>query len=1013
MHARLADKPRLLFVDDERRVLNSMRAMFRRDYELFLTTRGDEALKIIDEQAIDVLVADQRMPVMTGVELLSAARKRSPGTVRILLTGYSDPDAIEGARTEGQVFRFLNKPCPAEELRAIIAEAVQLSREAARPTPTLVFDGTRTVVRDDEETHEPGELDAVPGDLEVADLKQARESGAPEAGRPTSAPTRLSAPDRSGPAPVGAGTPARGEQDGEQAPPAAEMDDFAAADSDAPDAGAVDAGKSRPLAVATGEVSAARGDRLAHGAAGTDEASAQAADTDGDSSVTRATGREAAGHEERAASARTGDDDTGASADDGATSASDAAAVNAPAIDQLSASAAARDGKAGAGHAADRSPAGAIAPRDKSFPDVGARDAKAAGPADETEDSPEAPPASSAAAAASDSRQISHGADGDAENRKPEISIAEGAGQSATPTADAGGVAPAGTVTPIDGHATDDDYEVDEFADTTTIVMSGDIITVREPGAEAPLSYRAPAPYAPGHFTHEPAAPEGAESESDPGEGAQPKPPPIAAPELVTERVPVVEPQRVPPPQAESSPSATRRLPGWAAKELTRDSSTLLLSVIGVVLAVLGAAWLLLSLRAPELPEMAAPTVVETPVTKPGPALPARHTLAENLELGALALDAGALIAPPGASALAFYLGARAQAPDDPRVVQGLDRLAQRIATRARTQLAEANYSALLTSLDALAAIDAADPRLAGLRTEFGQAIDGQFAAAESAIAANQWETATTLIDALALLPFVAEPRIEGLRDALTAAQQRATEQAAQAASAAAQAAAAPTAETPDAVETQPVEPVAEAPPDLDSLFANATASLGAGRLTAPANDNAMHYLDQVRQVEPDNPLLVAGLRDLANALTERALAHARDRQWVAAEAALEQAASIGVGTVAIEQAREQVLAQRVASESARVLPLSQMERLEFVQPEYPARALRNNKEGWVIVTFTVQPDGSVSDVVAEDTSNFYGRQFAQAAAAAVEGWRFEPRVFLGQPIPQRVRARVNFKLAE
>jgi response regulator RpfG family c-di-GMP phosphodiesterase len=118
-------------VDDEKRVLNSMRAMFRREYELYLTTRGDEALKIISEQPIDVLVADQRMPLMTGVEVLTEAKKCSPGTVRILLTGYSDLDAIEGAMNEGEVFRFLNKPCAAEELRGTILEAAQIARDTA------------------------------------------------------------------------------------------------------------------------------------------------------------------------------------------------------------------------------------------------------------------------------------------------------------------------------------------------------------------------------------------------------------------------------------------------------------------------------------------------------------------------------------------------------------------------------------------------------------------------------------------------------------------------------------------------------------------------------------------------------------------------------------------------------------------------------------------------------------------------------------------------------------------
>ncbi len=124
-------KPSVLFVDDEKRVLNSMRAMFRRDYNLFLTTRGDEALKIIDENDIDVVVADQRMPIMTGVEVLTAVKRSSPDTVRILLTGYADLEAIEGAMNDGEVFRFLSKPCAAEELRGTIKLATEIAIETS------------------------------------------------------------------------------------------------------------------------------------------------------------------------------------------------------------------------------------------------------------------------------------------------------------------------------------------------------------------------------------------------------------------------------------------------------------------------------------------------------------------------------------------------------------------------------------------------------------------------------------------------------------------------------------------------------------------------------------------------------------------------------------------------------------------------------------------------------------------------------------------------------------------
>lgn len=123
-------KPKLLFVDDERRVLNSMRVMFRRDFDLYLASHGDDALQIIQDQDIDVIVADHRMPRMTGVEVLSQVRMLSPRTVRILLTGYADLDAVEGSINDGEVFRFLTKPCQPKDLRETIRLAAALAQTA-------------------------------------------------------------------------------------------------------------------------------------------------------------------------------------------------------------------------------------------------------------------------------------------------------------------------------------------------------------------------------------------------------------------------------------------------------------------------------------------------------------------------------------------------------------------------------------------------------------------------------------------------------------------------------------------------------------------------------------------------------------------------------------------------------------------------------------------------------------------------------------------------------------------
>lgn len=137
----MTGKARILFVDDEKRVLNSMRGLFRRDYELFLASEGVEAVRIATENEIDVIVADQRMPGMTGIEVLGKVKEKSPRTVRILLTGYADPEAVEGSINIGEVFRFLSKPCPPKMLRETLSLAVNASRTSpvepavAEPAP--------------------------------------------------------------------------------------------------------------------------------------------------------------------------------------------------------------------------------------------------------------------------------------------------------------------------------------------------------------------------------------------------------------------------------------------------------------------------------------------------------------------------------------------------------------------------------------------------------------------------------------------------------------------------------------------------------------------------------------------------------------------------------------------------------------------------------------------------------------------------------------------------------------
>lgn len=123
-----ASRARVLFVDDELRIVNLLRMTFRSTYEVFVATSGEEALQILSTQPIDVIVSDQRMPGMAGTELLSRAVNVSPATMRVLLTGYSDLAAIVGSVNDGEIYRFVNKPWDQDDLRRTIEEAVVASR---------------------------------------------------------------------------------------------------------------------------------------------------------------------------------------------------------------------------------------------------------------------------------------------------------------------------------------------------------------------------------------------------------------------------------------------------------------------------------------------------------------------------------------------------------------------------------------------------------------------------------------------------------------------------------------------------------------------------------------------------------------------------------------------------------------------------------------------------------------------------------------------------------------------
>jgi response regulator RpfG family c-di-GMP phosphodiesterase len=117
---------RILYVDDEPANLHGFKAAFRRDFQVFLAASGKEGLEVLGREQVEIIITDQRMPEMTGVTFLEHVLQCHPEPIRILLTGYSDIQAVIDAINKGQVYHYLTKPWDESQLRNIIHKAYEV-----------------------------------------------------------------------------------------------------------------------------------------------------------------------------------------------------------------------------------------------------------------------------------------------------------------------------------------------------------------------------------------------------------------------------------------------------------------------------------------------------------------------------------------------------------------------------------------------------------------------------------------------------------------------------------------------------------------------------------------------------------------------------------------------------------------------------------------------------------------------------------------------------------------------
>jgi DNA-binding NtrC family response regulator len=140
---------KIMIVDDEPANLRLLERLFRQDYKVITAGSGEEALELLAHHDTALLITDQRMPDMSGLELLKQTAELRPHMVRMILTGYTDVGTLVEALNSGLVYKYLTKPWTNEELRLTVTRAMQ-HYESVRARHELEMRNSRLVARLDE-----------------------------------------------------------------------------------------------------------------------------------------------------------------------------------------------------------------------------------------------------------------------------------------------------------------------------------------------------------------------------------------------------------------------------------------------------------------------------------------------------------------------------------------------------------------------------------------------------------------------------------------------------------------------------------------------------------------------------------------------------------------------------------------------------------------------------------------------------------------------------------------------
>lgn len=120
------NKANILYVDDEVENLSAFKAAFRRDFNVFVAESAEKGFDVLESQDIHVLLTDQRMPEITGIDFLKSVIEKHPKPIRMLITGYTDVEVIKEAINEGHVYKYIDKPWNNDQLKNSIDKALEV-----------------------------------------------------------------------------------------------------------------------------------------------------------------------------------------------------------------------------------------------------------------------------------------------------------------------------------------------------------------------------------------------------------------------------------------------------------------------------------------------------------------------------------------------------------------------------------------------------------------------------------------------------------------------------------------------------------------------------------------------------------------------------------------------------------------------------------------------------------------------------------------------------------------------